>query len=199
MADIKIIVGLGNPGSEYADTRHNAGFWVVDSLAKMLGADVKQKKFGALFGQYEYKGKKLIFIKPQDYMNRSGQAVATAVGFYKVPLEDILVISDDMALEAGRIRIRPGGSAGGQKGLADVIGKLGTDKFSRLRVGIGASGIIPGHSYVLARPSKEQIPLLEDAVERAGQAVLCWVEDGVEKAMCRFNDRQKNVSNDCDV
>ena len=194
MADIKIVVGLGNPGSEYADTRHNAGFWIVDSLAKTLGVDVKQKKFGALFGQCDYKDKKLIFLKPQQYMNRSGQAVVTAVGFYKLPLTDLLVISDDMALEAGKIRIRAKGSFGGQKGLADIIDKLGTDEFGRLRIGIDASGNIPAESYVLARPSEQQRPLLENAVERARQAVLCWVENGIETAMNEFNN-----GNNCDV
>lgn len=187
MADIKIIVGLGNPGSEYADTRHNAGFWVVDSLAKKLGVDVKQNKFGALFGQCEYKDKKLIFLKPQDYMNRSGQALVTAVGFYKLPIEDLLVISDDLALEAGTIRIRAKGSYGGQKGLGDIIEKLGTDEFCRLRIGIGSAGRIPAKSYVLARPSEEQRPLLEKAIDQAMQAVFCWIEKGIEAAMNEFN------------
>ena len=121
MSDIKLIVGLGNPGKEYDNTRHNVGFEVIDELAKRLFVDVKQKKFGSLFAQTEFEGKKLILLKPQTYMNRSGQAVATAKGFYKLDDADILVVVDDTALEPGVIRVRAKGSAGGHNGLRDII------------------------------------------------------------------------------
>ena len=188
MADIRIIVGLGNPGDEYAQTRHNAGFRVVDLLAETLGIDVKQKKFGARFGTVEYKDKKLILLKPWNYMNRSGQAVATAVGFYKLDLRNLLVISDDLAIDAGRIRVRAKGSAGGQKGLADVLRKLGTEDIARLRVGIGNDERMLAEDYVLNKPGKEERPLLDKAIARAGEAVFCWIEQGVEAAMNKFNE-----------
>lgn len=187
MAELKMVVGLGNPGAEYVDTRHNAGFRVIDLLATALSIEVKKKKFGALFGQGEFADKKLIVLKPQQYMNRSGQVVATAVGFYKLAMCDLLVISDDMALEPGKIRIRQKGSAGGQKGLADIIEKLGTEEFGRLRIGIGDSGPMPAEDYVLAKPTEQQKPLLDEATVKARDAVLCWIENGIDAAMNEFN------------
>ena len=182
-----MIVGLGNPGDEYEKTRHNAGFWVLNLLAETLGLEVKQKKFGARFGSVEYGNKKLILLKPWNYMNRSGQAVATAVGFYKLELSDLLVISDDLAIDVGRIRIRSKGSAGGQKGLADILSKVGTENVARLRVGIGSDERMLAEDYVLKKPRKEERPLLEKAIEKAVQAVLCWIEQGIEATMNENN------------
>ena len=134
-----------------------------------------------------YADKKLILLKPQKFMNLSGQVIATAVGFYKLRMSDLLVVSDDMALEPGRIRVRRQGSAGGQKGLADIIEKLGTENFARLRIGIGQNDIRDAVDYVLARPTEQQKPLLDKATEKAKQAVLCWIENGIEVAMNNFN------------
>ena len=190
MSDIKIVVGLGNPGDEYADTRHNTGFRVIDALAKSLNIEVKQRKFGARFGSGEFSYKKLILLKPWTFMNRSGQAVATAVSFYKLALSDLIVVTDDLALEPGRIRLRSKGSDGGHNGLADIITKLGTTEFPRCRVGIGSGGEEIWQSqvdYVLSRPTDKQKPLLDDAVEKAKEAVLCWIEYDIETAMNRFN------------
>jgi len=184
---VKMVVGLGNPGDEYVDTRHNAGFCVIDSVAKMLGIDVKDRKFGACLGHGEFVGKKLILLKPMRYMNCSGQVVATAVGFYKLVLDDLLVISDDMAIEPGRIRIRARGSAGGHNGLADVIEKLGTEDVNRLRIGIGQCGSEAAEDYVLDKPLEVERPLLDEAISRAREVVLCWVEQGIEAAMNNFN------------
>ena len=189
MAEIKMVVGLGNPGAEYVDTRHNAGFKVIDSLGKALSIEVKKKKFGALFGEGEFKGKKLILLKPWQFMNRSGQAVATAVGFYKLALSDLLVISDDMALPSGQIRVRTSGSSGGQKGLKDVIEKLGTNEFGRLRIGIGQNSKIDAYDYVLGKPTEQEKTLLAEAVERAREAVLSWIDCGIEKSMNDFNEK----------
>lgn len=189
MSDVKLIVGLGNPGSKYDRTRHNAGFWVVDSLAEMLGVKLKKKKFGGLVGDGQFQGKKLILFKPMQYMNRSGQPVATVSGFYKLDISDVLVLVDDLALEPGRIRLRGKGSAGGQKGLHDILNKLGSNEVARLRVGIGQDERIPAESYVLAEPSGSEKRLLDDAVERARQAVFCWLEEGIEAAMNKFNQR----------
>ena len=186
-----MIVGLGNPGSDYIDTRHNVGFRAIDSLAEPLGIEVRKRKFGAVFGQGRCASAgRLILLKPWRFMNRSGQVVATAVGFYRIALQDLLVISDDMALEPGRIRIKAAGSAGGHNGLADIIEKLGTDGFARLRIGIGKSGEQAAEDYVLDAPTQEQKPLLTEAVEKARQCALCWIECGIETAMNDFNSRQ---------
>jgi PTH1 family peptidyl-tRNA hydrolase len=184
---VKIVVGLGNPGNEYVNTRHNIGFKVIDSLSEQLNIDVKKRKFGARFGIGEFSDKKLILLKPWRYMNRSGHPVATAVGFYKLDLNNLLVVLDDMALPPGKIRIRPGGSAGGHNGLDDVIEKLGTEKFSRLRIGIGQSGRENAVDFVLDKPAKEDRVLLDEAVQRAKQAVLSWMENGIDVTMNKFN------------
>jgi len=184
-----MIVGLGNPGAEYFGTRHNAGFDVVDNLAQDLGVDVKRKKFGGLLGQFTLADKMLILLKPQRYMNRSGQVVATAAGFYKLALEDIIIVTDDMALEPGRIRIRQKGSSGGHNGLEDIIARLGSDEFARVRVGIGQSGEQVATDYVLDRAGGEDRELIKRAVEKATQAIVCWVQEGIGAAMNRFNVR----------
>ena len=184
---IKMVVGLGNPGDEYVDTRHNTGFKVIDSLAKLLKIDVGKRKFGARFGSGEFADKKLILLKPWQFMNRSGQAVVTTVGFYKLGVGDLLVVTDDMDLEPGRIRIRAKGTAGGHNGLADIIDKLGTNEFARCRIGIGSSGEEEAVDYVLDKPTEAEKPLLAGAIEKARDAVLCWIEYGVEAAMNKFS------------
>lgn len=183
---VKMVVGLGNPGSEYVDTRHNMGFRVIDLLTETLKIETKKKKFGARIGTGEFADKKLILLKPWQWMNRSGQPVAKAVDFYKLALDDLLVVTDDMDLEPGRIRLRAKGSAGGHNGLADIIEELGTDEFARLRIGIGRSKEEEPVDFVLDRPVEEK-PLLDQAVERARDAVLCWIEYGIEATMNRFN------------
>jgi len=187
MGQMKMVVGLGNPGERYIDTRHNIGFKVVDLLAKALGINVRKRSFGARLGSGEVKDKKLILLKPWRFMNRSGQVVADAVAFYKLPLDDLLVVTDDMALGPGRIRIRARGSAGGHNGLADIIDKLGDDQFARLRVGIGRSDGPQAVDYVLSAPQSDQKLLLEKTIDRAKDAVLCWMEFGAETAMNKFN------------
>jgi PTH1 family peptidyl-tRNA hydrolase len=153
----------------------------------MLQVDVKKKKFGARFGLTEFADKKLILLKPWQFMNRSGQAVATAAGFYRIDLGDLLVISDDLDLSPGRIRLRAKGSAGGHNGLADIAQKLGTSDFARCRIGIGRDDRQESISYVLDRPSKEQKTLLTAAIERARDAVMCWIENDIETAMNKYN------------
>ena len=187
MGDTKMVVGLGNPGDEYIDTRHNTGFKVIDSLAKALETEVRKRKFGARFGSGEFANNKLILLKPWQFMNRSGQAVATAVGFYKLSARNLLVVTDDMDIEPGRIRIRAKGSAGGHNGLADIVDKLGTNEFARCGIGIGRSAEQEAVDYVLDKPAEAEQPVLATAVEKARDAVLCWVEYGIEKTMNRFN------------
>ncbi len=184
---IKIVVGLGNPGDEYVNTRHNIGFKVIDSLAEQLNIDVKKRKFGARFGIGEFSDKKLILLKPWRYMNRSGYPVATTVGFYKIDLTDLLVVTDDMALPPGKIRIRPAGSAGGHNGLADVIQKLGTENFGRLRIGIGQCQNQDAVDFVLNKPEKQDSLLINEAIQKAKQAVLSWMQNGIDATMNKFN------------
>ncbi len=190
MVAMKMVVGLGNPSDEYIDTRHNTGFKVIDLLAAALKIDVRKRKFAARFGAGGFSDRKLILLKPWQFMNRSGQAVATAVGFYRLALSNLLVVTDDMSLDPGRIRIRAKGSAGGHNGLADVIEKLGTDEFGRLRIGIGSSGEEDAVGYVLRKPKPAERPLLDEAIERARDAVLCWIEYGIDTAMNEFNGEQ---------
>jgi len=187
MADLKLVVGLGNPGPEYAETRHNLGFKVIEALDEALGIAVGQQKFGARIGEGWYRERKVMLMKPWQFMNHSGQAVATAVGFYQLALEDLMVITDDKALAPGRIRIRAKGSAGGHNGLADIIARLGSDEFARCRVGIGDCPGAGSVDYVLGRPKPEERPLLNEAIVRARDAVLCWLESGIDRTMNEFN------------
>ena len=187
MGDMRMVVGLGNPDDKYIDTRHNTGFKVIDSLAQELGIDVRKRKFGSRFGLGEFADNKLILLKPWQYMNRSGQAVATAGGFYKLNIGELIVVTDDMDIEPGRIRLRYKGSAGGHNGLADIIQKLGTNEFARCRIGIGRSAEADAIGYVLGKPQEDEKPLLTEAIERARNAVLCWIEYGIETAMNKFN------------
>jgi PTH1 family peptidyl-tRNA hydrolase len=196
MRDILLIAGLGNPGKEYEKTRHNAGFEAADKLADKLAVKIKTKKFNALLAESFAGDKKLIIAKPQLYMNRSGRVVADIAGFYRIGIERILVVSDDMALEPGRIRLRKKGSSGGHNGLADIISCLGSDEFTRLRVGIGKNVYPDSRDYVLGRPGKQDRELINDAVERAASACLCWVEQGVEQAMNRFNSSGESGGKD---
>lgn len=185
--EIKMVVGLGNPGKKYVDTRHNIGFRVIDSLAEKLRLDVRKKRFGACLGSGEFAEWKLILLKPMRFMNCSGEVVATAANFYKLILSNLLVVIDDMALPLGRIRMRMRGSAGGHNGLADVIEKLGTENINRLRIGVGQSDEKEAYDYVLSKPTETERPLLDEAIVKARDAVLCWVEYGIKMTMNKFN------------
>jgi PTH1 family peptidyl-tRNA hydrolase len=187
-----LAVGLGNPGKPYEGTRHNVGFDVIDRLASALGVEVKKKKFGALLGEAQVQGRTLLLAKPQEFMNRSGQAVAAAMGYYRLPADRLLVITDDAALDPGRLRLRPKGSAGGHNGLADIINKLKSQDFARLRIGIGPSGGGELAEYVLSRPSAEEREILDRAIETAYQAVICWAAEGLEAAMNRYNTKESS-------
>ena len=190
-ASMKLIVGLGNPENKYDDTRHNVGFRVVDALAERFGEKVRRKKFNALTEEVHAEDTKLLLMKPQDYMNRSGHAVATAAGFYKLGPADVLVVTDDMALNVGRLRIRAKGSAGGHNGLKDIIARFGSDDFARLRVGIGDSGRMDAADYVLSRFSAEERAIVDNAVQTAVDAICCWLRDGVDIVMTRYNAKNE--------
>lgn len=190
---MKLVVGLGNPGPEYDRTRHNVGFDVIDRLARRHvdpAMGVARNKFSGLLLEAEVDGAKMLLLKPLTFMNLSGKSVAEAVRFYKMsPIDDLMVIVDDTALDCGELRIKPGGGAGGHNGLADVSRLLGTDGWPRLRIGIDKPGRIPLKNYVLGRFTEEQQTRLESALETATEAVAAWATDGLDTAMNRFNRR----------
>ena len=184
-----LIVGLGNPGEKYENTRHNVGFQVVDELAERQNAPVQKLKFKALTNLLTISGEKVLVMKPVTYMNLSGEAVRPAADFYKIPPERILVISDDTALDPGKLRIRAKGSAGGHNGLKNIIQHLGTDQFPRVRVGVGQK---PHPDYdladwVLGKFQGEAKKVMDEAVKRAADAVECILKEGADRAMNRFN------------
>ncbi len=184
-----LIVGLGNPGADYANTRHNAGFLLVEKLAAQWKADwAKERKFVARVAKAERHGKKVLLCEPQTFMNLSGEAVGGLVKFYQLPLEKILVAVDDADLPFGEIRLRPGGGTGGHHGLDSVTQHLGSREYARLRIGIGRKNEarqITGH--VLGKFSSDEGAVLEKVLERAAGQVECWLSAGLQKAMSQFN------------
>jgi PTH1 family peptidyl-tRNA hydrolase len=190
-----VIVGLGNPGLEYAKTRHNAGFMALDRLAaRHAPKAIARSRFSGLTIDAEVtaggRTHRVVLLKPMTYMNLSGRAVAEAVRFFKAdPQKDLLVVVDDVAIPCGQIRIRPAGSAGGHNGLADIERSLGTDVYTRCRVGIDAPGRVAQKDYVLGRFSDEQWPLIDSALASTADAAELWLAEGAEAAMNRFNTR----------
>lgn len=183
-----LIVGLGNPGREYSSNRHNVGFMVLDRVAEELGAQFSRMNMDALFTREEIQGTKVILAKPQTYMNHSGGAVRSWMRFYKLPVGRLLVVYDDVDLPFESLRLKPGGGAGGQKGVRSIIDALGTDDFPRLRVGIGRPpGRMPVSAYVLQDFSEQEMEILPGVLEDASQAVLTFVTEGLNQAMTRFN------------
>ena len=184
-----LIVGLGNPGAEYAKTRHNAGFLLVEKLAELWKAGwTKERKFAARVAKAERNGQKVLLAEPQTFMNLSGEAVGGLVQFYQLPLEKILIVVDDADLPLGEIRLRPGGGSGGHHGLESVAQHLGSKAYARLRIGIGRQNearAITGH--VLGKFSADENALLEKVLERAAGQMECWVDAGLQKAMNQFN------------
>jgi PTH1 family peptidyl-tRNA hydrolase len=188
---VKLIVGLGNPGREYAATRHNIGFMVVDRLAHKLGLAVEKKKFNALLGQGQIRSEKVLLAKPQTYMNLSGEAVTALLNWYKLGPADLIVIFDDLDLPPGKLRIRPEGSSGGHKGMESIILALGTDGFPRLRIGVGRPEIpdFDSANYVLSRLTAGEVKIFEEAVNLAVDAICCLVGEGLETAMNEYNKK----------
>ncbi len=184
-----LVVGLGNPGDQYENTRHNAGFQVIDALADRGNFPVQRLKFHALTNTATVGGQGVLVMKPVTYMNLSGQAVGEAARFYKISPDHVLVISDDVDLPLGKLRIRKGGSAGGHNGLKSIIQHLGTDQFPRLKVGVGGK---PHPDYdmadwVLGKLQGEDKKIMDDAAVRAAQAVECLLSQGIDRAMNQFN------------
>lgn len=183
---VKLIVGLGNPGPKYDGTRHNVGFEVVDRLAHRHGITMSTEKFHAWYGKGEIGGEPVVLLKPTTFMNRSGQSVQAAGRFFKLTLDDLLVILDDLALPVGRVRMRAGGTAGGHNGVQDIINRLGSHDWCRLRIGIGEA-LGSTSSYVLSRFAGEEVELIDAGIGHAAEAVGHWIQQGTDLTMTRFN------------
>ncbi len=187
--DSWLIVGLGNPGKEYERTRHNCGFRAIDILAESLGCKIDKGKFQGLYGQTTYKGTKLFLLKPQTYMNASGQSVLQLSAYFHIPPERIIVLFDDISLEPGRLRVRADGSAGGHNGIKSIIRELGSQAFPRVKIGVGAK---PNPEqdladWVLSGFTAIEQKAVDASLKPAGEAALCIIEHGVPQAANRFN------------
>lgn len=188
-----LVVGLGNPGKKYENNRHNTGFRVMDALCSKHNVRCDRAKFHALTGEAVLGGHRCLLMKPQTFMNASGDAVAEAADFYKIPPEHVLVIFDDISLPVGALRIRPKGSAGGQNGVKSIINMMGSEQFPRIKVGVGAK---PHPDYdladwVLSNVTEEELPAMNDAVERAVLAVSELIANGVPAATQKYNGKRK--------
>ena len=191
---MKLIAGLGNPGKEYQNTRHNSGFMAVDLLAEKLGASISTNKFNALIAQTRIEGQAVLLMKPLTYMNESGSAVSQAVSYYKIEPEDILILHDDMDLPVGSLRIRKKGSAGGQKGMKSIISCLNTDEIARIRIGVGHSEkgnhkVVP--DWVLSPVSKADREAFDTVLKAASEAAYAWVYKDMDKVMSEYNIKVK--------
>jgi len=185
---VYLLVGLGNPGRQYSATRHNIGFMVIDRLATRLETMFSRVQLRSLVTDARYQGKRVLLAKPQTYMNESGVAVGALIKFHKVPLTNILVAHDDVDLPFGTLRLRHGGGSAGQKGVTSIQTRLGTQDFPRLRIGVGRP---PGNklaaAYVLQNFSRDEVEFLSPLLDRAAEAALTFVVDGLERAMTRYN------------
>lgn len=188
---MKVIVGLGNPGKEYENTKHNMGFLTVDLLSERLGIPVKQIKHKGLVGEGFVNGTKVMLVKPQTYMNLSGQCVREAVAYYKTDMEDLMVIYDDIDIPMGTLRVRGKGSAGTHNGMKSIIYDLQDDGFPRIRVGIGGERKGDLANYVISGFRKDDVKTVEDAIEKAADAVECWISEGIDVTMNRFNVKKE--------
>jgi PTH1 family peptidyl-tRNA hydrolase len=198
LLDAHLIVGLGNPGADYARTRHNAGFLAVDRLAGRWKANwAFEKKFNALVGRVTRDSRQVLICKPQTYMNSSGEALGAVVDFYQVPVQRLLVVVDDADLPLGQLRLRPGGSSGGHHGLESIEQRLGTREYARLRIGIGrqpGARQITGH--VLGRFDSTEAALMDKVLVVAADQAECWLDAGTQKAMNQFNGAIDGLDNE---
>lgn len=181
-----LIVGLGNPGSKYEKTRHNMGFRVLDLLSDETSIDISKEVFSGLVGRGKIFNQDVILLKPQTYMNLSGTSVQQVAHYFKIPVDNIIVCYDDMALPVGSVRMRIGGSSGGQKGMQNIIDNMGTDKIKRIRIGIGEPPY-DAIDYVLGKLDEEEEVLIKDAVNRAVEAIKESLKSNFEKSMSKYN------------
>jgi peptidyl-tRNA hydrolase, PTH1 family len=188
---MKVVVGLGNPGSRYAGTRHNVGFAVLDLLARGPRVGRFQGRFQAQVAEMIEEPHKVLLVKPETFMNLSGRSVRQVMDFYQVPLADLLVVCDDINLPLGKLRVRARGTHGGHNGLRDIQSHLGSTEYARLRVGVGAPPEDEAVDHVLGRFRPGERPVIEEAVRTAAQAVLVWIHQGVEACMNQYNASPK--------
>lgn len=184
---MKLIVGLGNPGKKYEHTRHNMGFDVIDLFSDLSQIDVDKEVFHGLMGRGELFSEDVMLFKPTTYMNLSGTAVREVVNYFKIPLEDIIIVFDDMSIKPGKIRLRKDGSAGGHNGMKNIIENLGSDQIKRLRVGIGEPMERDNIDYVLSKPLKDEQPLIQEAIENSVLALKETIKTNFDRAMNKFN------------
>lgn len=188
---MKLIVGLGNPGLKYENTRHNCGFMVLDKLADILNVQINQSKFKSLICTFKYKDEQVMLMKPQTYMNLSGEAVILAVNYYKIDKEDILIVHDDLDLPVGKLRIRKQGSSGGQKGMQSIINLLNTNEISRIRIGIDHDKRIPVADYVLGKVKKEDLDDFNESIDEASKACKDFLDMSIDMVMNKYNKNDK--------
>ena len=187
---MKLVAGLGNPGKEYASTKHNLGFLAVDEIARRAGIDLTKKKFRGSYGEGFLSGEKLILLKPETYMNRSGEAVSEAAVFYNISPPDIIVIHDEMDLPSGTVRVKAGGGSAGHNGIRSIVERIGSPDFIRIRMGIGKPGEkSKGASHVLSKFGSGESDAVKMSVETAADAVFELIENGLERTMNKFNVR----------
>jgi len=189
--NMKLIVGLGNPGLEYEETRHNMGFKVIDKILISQNVSLNKTGLKGVYGKFSYKGEDVILLKPLTYMNLSGECVRQVMDYFKISIEDLLVIYDDMDTDIGSIRLRLNGNDGGHNGIKNIIQHLGTNAFKRIRIGIGKDQFIPVINYVLGKPRKEDKELIENAIEHAKDAALAFTNTPFDKVMSMFNGAKK--------
>ena len=184
---MKLIIGLGNPGKEYENTRHNIGFFFIDNFANSLNIKIDKKKFNGLYNEVTINNEKVILLKPQTFMNLSGESVEYFVNYYKINIDDILIINDDLDLNFGKIRLRSEGSSGGHNGLKNIILLLNTDKFKRLKIGISNNKLIDTKDYVLGKFSKEEKDELNNLVDTVNELLYDFIKLDFDKLMCKYN------------
>ena len=188
-ADIWLIAGLGNPGFQYEKTRHNAGFMAADKIAEKYGVQFTKRKFDSVYGEFTLGKTKVLLLKPQTYMNNSGSAVSAAAKFYKIPTDRIIIMFDDISLDAGKLRMRRKGSHGGHNGIKDIIELMGTDEIMRIKIGVGerTNRDYDLKDWVLGKIPAEVLPEFEKALDRAADAAAEIIQNGIDSAMNKYN------------
>jgi peptidyl-tRNA hydrolase len=184
---MKLIVGLGNPGDKYQNTRHNCGFMAIERLEEILDVKCDKVKFKGLYTKTKYQGQDIVLLKPMTYMNLSGESIRETMQYFKINIDDVLVIYDDLDLPVGKIRLRENGGSGGHNGIKNIIQQLKTDVFKRIRIGIDRNPSIPVIDYVLAHFNKTEFGALNDVFKRSSEAALVFVKEGFNKAMNQYN------------
>ena len=184
---MKLIVGLGNPGKSYSNTRHNIGFMCIDKLCEFFNVKLDSKKFNGLYTQFNYKGKKIMLLEPQKYMNLSGEVIRPFIDFFKIDIDDILIICDDLDTEVGNIRLRYKGSSGGHNGLKDIEKHLGTQNYKRIKIGISNNKMIDTKDYVLGKFNKEENKIIENSINKIPNIIENYLTNTFENLMNKYN------------